>query len=57
MKKILLTSAAVALMATSAMAETVIAVGQEGRGYETFGKDMVTDLSGKVAATTKNYEG
>lgn len=57
MKKILLTTAALAVMATSAMAQTVIAVGQEGRGYEAFGKDMVKALAGKIDATTKNYEG
>lgn len=57
MKKILLATAAVIGMAIPAAADTIIAVGQEGRGYEAFGKKMVERLVGKLPAEIKNYEG
>lgn len=57
MKKILLATAAVIGMAIPAAAETIIAVGQEGRGYEAFGKKMVERLNGKLPASIENYEG
>jgi len=57
MKKILLATAAVIGMAIPATADTIIAVGQEGRGYEAFGKNMVSRLVGKLPAEIKNYEG
>ena len=42
MKKYLFATAISTIMATAAMAETLtIGVGQEGRGYETFGKQIV----------------
>lgn len=59
MKRILYATAAIIAMAlpTVTAAQTIIAVGQEGRGYETFGKKMVDRLDGKLLAVTENYEG
>lgn len=57
MKKLLLTIATALALAIPAAAQTVIAVGQEGRGYEAFGKAMVERLEGKLPAVTQNFEG
>lgn len=57
MKKILLATAISMSLAGAAHAETAIGVGQPGRGYEAFGKDMVERLVGKMPARIANYEG
>lgn len=57
MKKILLATAITLTLVGAAAAETAIGVGQPGRGYEAFGKDMVERLVGKMPARIANYEG
>lgn len=59
MKKILFASAAALAFATSASAQgtVTVAVGQEGRGYEAFGKQIVERLGTRMPATIANYEG
>lgn len=59
MKKILIAAtAALALTGMAAAADTMnIAVGQEGRGYEAFGKQIVTRLGDRIPSQTVNYEG
>lgn len=57
MKKLLLTIATALALATPVASQTVIAVGQEGRGYEAFGLDMAQRLVGKLDAVTQNFEG
>ncbi|WNL50727.1 TRAP transporter solute receptor [Ruegeria phage RpAliso] len=49
---------ALALGATAAFADpAIIAVGQEGRGYEAFGKQMVQRLGDRLPSEIVNYEG
>lgn len=59
MKKILLTSTLMLSLAGMAMAQDAlsIGVGQEGRGYEAFGKKVVERLGARMPASTVNYEG
>jgi hypothetical protein len=57
MKKLLTMIAVFAVMATTALADVTIAVGQTGRGYEAFGKNMAAVMADRVTATVQNYDG
>lgn len=57
MKKIFIGSLAGLMLASVASADIQIGVGQEGRGYEAFGKQIVERLGARAPAETVNYEG
>jgi hypothetical protein len=58
MKKLLISAIAIMGFALPAMADTLsIGVGQPGRGYEKFGKEMVVRMADRLDAEIVNYEG
>lgn len=57
MKKITISTVAFLIATSAAFADATIAVGQTGRGYEAFGKDMAIRISDRIKAVTVNYDG